>query len=443
MAMGDADFVETVMRSIGRLGRAFRWTAFLACLALPLGAQTASSAPEVTTLFSFKDNGAGKHPWSAVVAAPDGSLFGTTTEGGSAGAGTVFQLTPPGSGQKKWKRIVLHEFLGGNDGAGPLAGLARASDGTLYGATDAGGGGECSGGCGVVYQLAPLKDGSFKYKVIYRFKKIKAGVRSSAQLVLDKAGVLYGTTRTGGAHDMGTVFSLTPEADGWTRRNLHSFAGGVNDGQFPQAGVVFGPDGALYGTTLIGGADAGSRGTVFRLARAGGSAWTATLLHRFKGGSDGEQPLASVTFGADGALYGTTSLGGGGTCFLGCGTVFRLVQDGEVWSEKVIHRFAHGADGSFPRAGLVVDKGGTLWGTTTKGGAAASLGVIYKVTPPPKDKKKWTESVVHAFVGAPNDGAVPFGGLLFDKKAGVFYGTTRDGGAGGGAGFGTVFRLDP
>jgi uncharacterized repeat protein (TIGR03803 family) len=184
---------------------------------------------------------------------------------------------------------------------------------------------------------------------------------------LDDDGVLYGTARTGGAHDFGTVFSLKLDGGVWTKTVLHSFAGGQNDGQYPAAGVVFGPDGALYGTTQTGGADAGALGTVFRLARRATGPWRLSLLHRFEGGREGEGPLSPVVFDSDGALYGTTPYGGEGPCFLFCGTVFQLAKNevGGKWKHKAIYRFKHGSDGSEPRGALIVDKSGALYGSTT------------------------------------------------------------------------------
>ena len=391
-------------------------------------------------------NGAANSPASIVIypssSAFEGALYGTTTEGGLHGMGTVFKLTPPAAGKRKWKRTVLHHFRGGRDGAVPLAGLVRAPTGALYGTTDTGGAGACSGGCGTVYELKPGPGDTWTYAVIHRFRNVRAGVRTSAQLSIKK-GVLYGTTSAGGAHDRGTIFSLRWNGTKWRHWVLHSFAGGEGDGQYPRAGVVFGPDGALYGTTETGGKDVGANGTVFRLAQTEGggpASWEVSLLHRFQGGDDGEGPLGPVAFDASGALYGTTPYGGGGPCFLGCGTVFRLAkQTGDQWDKQTIHRFAPGTDGSFPRGSLVATGAGVLYGTTTKGGNPSSLGTVFRLRPPKPGSEQWKATVLHKFAGP--DGSVPFGGVIL--RSGVLYGTTRDGGASGGAQLGTVFALTP
>ncbi|QZN99332.1 choice-of-anchor tandem repeat GloVer-containing protein [Chenggangzhangella methanolivorans] len=300
--------MAAIRRRVGRLSALSGALAAALTTAILGFAGAASAAPELTTLFAFTDGVTGEHPWAAPILGPDGALYGVTIDGGASDDGVVYRLTPQEAG-KPWKYKALHEFRGGRDGADPIAGLAMGPSGALYGVTSAGGGGECSGGCGVVYELAPKGDGSFAYDVIYRFKRVADGVRSSSRLVMDDDGALYGTTAAGGAYDRGTAFSLRKAKSGWKKKILHSFAGGKDDGRFPDAGVVFGPDGMLYGTTRVGGAVSGDRGTVYRLARSSASGlWKAKLLHRFTGGPDGEQPTGPLAFDRDGALYGATSL---------------------------------------------------------------------------------------------------------------------------------------
>lgn len=398
----------------------------------------AASAAEPETLFSFKADGKGEHPWASPVLGPDGALYGTTYLGGAGGVGTVYQLTPKPRGE--WKRKVLHEFAGG-DGSGPNGGVILAGSGKLYGTTESGGRGECSGGCGVVYELAPRPNGTYGFSVIHRFNKVASGVRSQGQLLEDE-GILYGVTAAGGTSDMGTVFRLAPTTGGgWKHTILHSFSGGEADGKYPYAGVVLGADGALYGTTQVGGRQFGERGTVYRLAKGPGGAWNFSLIHAFSGGADGEQPLAPVTFGPGGALYGVTTMGGGGTCFGGCGTAFRIVQNASGgWTKKTIHSFTGGADGSAPRGGMTADANGAVWGMTPGGGGAAAAGVIYKLKRPKDGGVPWGETIEHSFVNSGGAGGIPFGALTLDPATGVFYGATRDGGS---SSDGTVFRFAP
>src|SRR5262249_42360389 len=147
-----------------------------------------------------------------------------------------------------------------------------------------------------------------------------------------------------------------------------------NDGANPQAGLIFDSSGNLYGTATGGGRASnctGGCGVVFELsppATAGGT-WTPTLLHSFAGGAgDGANPRAGLIADSSGNLYGTTMLGGGTGCAgAGCGTVFELfppATSGGTWTERLLHSFAGGAgDGSFPSSGLIFDRSGNLYGT--------------------------------------------------------------------------------
>lgn len=428
------------MSALVQLAGLFRRLGLVAAIAA-LSGGAALAAPEVTTLFSFSGDGSGEHPWAAPILGSDGALYGTTYQGGANDVGTVYRLTQPRP-DRPWRRTVLASF-GGGRGSGPLSGLVRAPDGSLYGTTESGGAGECSGGCGVVYRLAPAAGDKYDFEVIYRFRRVRDGVRSASRLAIDADGVLYGTTIAGGALDMGTVFSIARVGGEWKKTTIHSFTGGGGDGQFPQSGVVFGPDGALYGTTLIGGHPTAPKGTVYRLERRPTGAWRSELIFKFKGGVDGERPVGPVAFDNDGALYGTMPEGGSPPCFGGCGTVFRIAPSGSGarWVGGVIHRFSQG-DGASPRAELTVDSAGAVWGMTPTGGGGPSLGVIFRLRPPVEGRKNWRPSVVYRFTGLGADGAIPFGGLFRDAATGAFYGTTRDGGNGGGSS-GAVFRLDP
>ena len=260
-----------------------------------------------------------------------GNLYGTTLYGGSwsspycnsDGCGTVFKLTPNGDGS--WTESVLHSF-GDGDGEGPLAGV-----------------------------------------------------------IFDAAGNLYGTTCGGSrAFGYGTVFELTPNGDGsWTESVLHSFNYG--EGAIPYSGLIFDPDGNLYGTTVRGGASASCPdgcGTVFKLAPNGDGSWTGSVLHSFNV-SDGAYPYAGLTFGAAGNLYGTAVGGGDQACKVynsGCGTVFELTPTptGE-WGYRVRHRFRD-HPGASPYAGLVLDQTGNLYGTT-RGDGITTFGSVFEITP--------------------------------------------------------------
>jgi len=213
---------------------------------------------------------------------------------------------------------------------------------------------------------------------------------------------------------------------------LHQFTGG-KDGAQSQAGLTMDSTGTLYGTTSNAAGNAKGLGTVFRLSHSG-SNWAFKTLHSFKGGFDGAYPLGRVIIGPNGTLYGTTNQGGNGFCNgSGCGTVFNLKLRG---AETVLYRFTGDIDGANPEtADLVFDPAGNIYGTTGIGGSA-SLGVVYKLT---FAYGSWAESVLHSFAGGIGDGAIPYGGVIFDN-IGDLYGTTTYGGS---ENEGTVFQLTP
>jgi len=395
------------------------------------------AAAAFATLYSFRADGTGEHPWTGILRTQSGGVLGTTS-GGGKGFGVVYRLDPPATAEGPWRYKVLHNFLGGRDGTFPLSSLVAGASGRLYGTTESGGGGSCSGGCGTVFELIPNSVGGYIYQVIHRFGPAKSGARPSGQLSF-RSGRLYGTTSIGGTFDGGTVYVLQRVGDLWQKSVLHNFQGGANDGKYPRSGVVAGRDGALYGTTETGGMDVGGLGTVFRLAPGAAAGSQVKLLHRFQGGDDGSGPLAPVVIDAKGNVYGTTPYGGVGPCPLQCGTVFRLAKNGGVWVKTTIYRFGRDGDGSFPRGSLVLDAQGRLFGTASGGGLPVSAGTVWRLDPPLSSPGPWRRTVLHRFSGPPADGAAPFSGLRFAGR--WLWGTTRDGGANSSAG--TIFRFVP
>jgi len=197
-----------------------------------------------------------------------------------------------------------------------------------------------------------------------------------------------------------------------------------SDGEYPYAGLIMDSSGNLYGTTGFGGAD--GAGVIFKLAPNG----TETVLHSFAGGSDGSYPQAGLIMDKKGNLYGTTPYGGGiaGCEGYGCGTIFKLAPNG---TETVLYSFTGGSDGSEPVAGLIMDSSGNLY-STTYGGGADGDGVVFKLTP------NGTETVLYSFTGE-SDGGYPYAGPIMDSS-GNLYSTTYGGGADGA---GVVFKLAP
>lgn len=325
------------------------------------------------------------------------------------------------------KEKVLHTFRSnGRDGIFPTGGLIFDTAGNLYGTT-VNSGAHC---CGTVFELTSKAGGGWTEKVLHNFPATDRDGLGPGVVIFDTAGNLYGTTSGGGTYYSGVVFELTPRTGGgWTEKILHAFGNG-RDGIQPYAGLVFDTTGNLYGTTSAGGTYNG--GTVFELMPRVGGGWTEKVLHEFGNGSDGSYPVTALIVDPSGNLYGTTTNGGYG-CLAGCGTVFELMpKAGGRWTEKVLHNFDHnGRDGFYPTAGLVLDAASNLYGTTGWGGAYDS-GIVFELTP--KAGEGWTESVLHSF--NIKDGRYP-SPLILDA-AGNFYGTTSTGGA---YDWGTVFEL--
>ncbi len=269
------------------------------------------------------------------------------------------------------------------------------------------------------------------FTVLHSFTGPPDGAFPSAELLMDAAGNRYSTTSDGGIFGFGTVFKLDPSGN---ETVPYSFKGG-SDGAFPSAGLVMDAAGNLYGTTGFGGAP--NAGTVFKLDPSGNK----TVLYSFKGGSDGNVPVAGLIMDAAGNVYGTTQDGGsGGGCSFGCGTLFKLDPAG---NETVLHSFTGSpGDGGRPVAGLIMDTAGNLYGTTAEGGSGtctvingvpvSGCGTVFKLDPAAN------ETVLHSFTGG-SDGTQPLAALIFDQ-AGNLYGTTE---LGGSFGSGTVFKLDP
>ena len=274
------------------------------------------------------------------------------------------------------------------------------------------------------------------YQPIHRFMG-SDGEHPHAGLTMDAAGRLYGTTFEGGSRDYGTVFRLTRAGSGWVLNTLYSFQN-FNDGFAPSARVIFGPDGALYGTTYLGGSSncGDGCGTVFRLqpplsvCKTVLCPWTKTILHTFGGtrqGNDGRNPLGDLVFDQQGNLYGATN--GGGQYDVG--VVYELSRSGNSWTESILHSFTI-LFGN-PVSGLTFDRDGNLYGTAQR--VPNYYGGVYRLVP---SGTGWTEEDLYKFRGG-DDGGFPLAGVILDD-AGNLYGSTNSLGPHGG---GTVFELSP
>ena len=393
----------------------------LAFIALVFGLTLSLSAraQTFTVLYAFHGNLDGVAPEGDLVRDLAGNIYGTTIDGG-IGNGTVFKL------DKNGREKVLHRFAG-SDGASPWGGVVRDTAGNLYGTTESGG----SAGWGVVFKV----DAKGQETVLHSFTGGKDGADPFAPLILDAAGNLYGTTYYGGGggcddgfgKGCGVVFKVTPHG---RETIIHHFA--LSSGGFNlNGGLLCGPGGVLYGSTVSSGFNHAS-GTVFRLSRQ----HKEKVLHQFISDTDGAIPRAGVIRDAAGDLYGTTQWGGHCINGSGCGVVYKVDPSGK---ETVLYRFSGKADGKGPTDRLVLDKAGNLYGTTWYGGDfncnVNGCGVVFRLR-----LRDHRFTVLHTFTGK-RDGSVPNAGLILDP-AGNLYGVAQGGGDPKYSG-GTVFRIKP
>ncbi len=391
-------------------------------MTLPLLAQTYT----VIHPFGGRD---GATPLAGVTRDRVGNLYGTTQVGGQYGVGTVYRMARVGAG---WAFASLYSFQGltetSEDGAQPYARVIIGPDGVLYGTTRSGGNGDgCREllGCGTVYKLQGSISGGWQEATIHQFGYYDGEDPNYGDLVFDRAGDLFGTTRNGGANLMGAVYELTPHNGAWIESVAYSF-GGVN-GSSPLNGVSIDSSGNLYGTTAAGGSN--GFGVVYRL-QSSGSSWTQNVLHSFQGGLDGSVPTSGIAIDATGNLYGATETAGSA----GVGTVFQLSPGlGDSWSVSTLFDFTNAAVGGSYRT-LIMDGLGNLYGTTASDGAHLR-GSVFKLT---RSSGIWTYSLLHNFTGGA-DGAYPYGALSLDPN-GTIYGTAS---AGGTFGEGVVFQITP
>ena len=326
---------------------------------------------------------------------------------------------------------VLRSFGPGYKGGGLYSGLAVDAKGDLY-STSWGGG---KNDLGTVFELRPSGQGGWKEPVLHSFDRQTDGGDPRGTLLLDGGGNLYGTTSLGGPNIDGVVFQmahgaggwsftviddfgshggviadnlgnlygtigpgeynegavteLSSDAERWEQTYLYSFCPKISscpDGDAPATGVVFDSDGNLYGTTMLGGTGKGGDwGTAYELKYLPDGSWKHIVLHSFPANDgDGKLVYGGLVVDKSGNLYGTTTQGGGSGCGgPGCGTVYELVRAGNQWKETVLYNFSNPTKGAGPISSLTFDASGNLWGTGGGGSAQCNggCGVVFKMTP--------------------------------------------------------------
>lgn len=337
----------------------------------------------INKLVDLGSPGPSQPQYGSLLRADDGSLYGLSSSGGSAGSGTVFKVTPGGT------VTTLVHFAGAN-GSTPRGSLIQGADGALYGMTSQGGG----NGHGTIFKVTTA--GDLTTLVDFNFSN---GAEPWGSLTRGRDGDFYGMTRSGG-NGHGTIFRMTPSGTLTTLVMLTS-----STGTAPAGSLIQGVDGDFYGMTSGGGT--GTRGTVFRVTSSGEFTTLANLDF-----SSGGEPYGDLVQGSDGDFYGITSQGGNN----GSGTAFKMTAEG------VLTKLADfdGTTGA-PRGSLLRASNGSFYGLST--GA-----VLFRLT------EAGTLTVLDTFVSG-TDGSLPQGSLV-QGLDGMLYGMTSSGGTNNS---GTVF----
>jgi len=323
-------------------------------------------------IYTFQGGNDGSNPESRVIIGPNGSLYGVTVQGGGAplcsgGCGTVYNLRPPARACNRslcpWNETVIYVFAGANpsDALGGYGDLVFDGAGNAYGA---GGGGLSD--TGAVYELSP-SGGGWTENVIYNFARSpNDGAYPLSGPILDNTGAFNGVTFDGGTYNGGIAYHLVRSGSQWMETVTHNFVP-TTDGRNP-TGVLADPSGNLYGGTTNEGPH--GNGTVWELSPSGGS-WMFSVLFDdqfLQCGING--PLSRDPAGN---LYGAT-----------CNAVFKLSPSGGGWSYQELHRFTGGSGGDNPNGSLLIDAGGNIYGTTFYGGTGSCIqgcGVVWEITP--------------------------------------------------------------
>lgn len=400
-----------------------------------------SSAQTYEVLYNFS-TATGAQPMGQIAFDKAGNIYGTTEDGGSESAGTVFELSPPAAPGAAWTETVLYSFSGTDAGGYyPVGGITIDKLGNLYGTTTWGGGTRCN--CGTVFKLEPptTPGGAWSYRTLHHFGGWPSdGSDPEAPVTVNNSGNIFGTTYTGGLYYNsseeagGVAFKLSPQGNGWVETVLWNF-GAPGDASYPMSDLVSDSLGNYYGTSIVGGS--AGVGAVFKLSppSAGGTAWTESVLYSFPlpGSEFGDFPQGSLLIDSHGNLFGTAT----GSIAFCCSSVFELSPpaSGSAWTIKSLYTFTL-ASSSYGPVGLTKDSTAqNLYGVTS---LFRYYPVAFQLAKPTGSGGAWTYSQLHAF--GSQDGAGPKTPPLWDTS-GNLHGTVWGGGNKGGDG--AIYEITP
>jgi uncharacterized repeat protein (TIGR03803 family) len=363
-----------------------------------------ASAP--TTLVTFNGSN-GAEPHSGLIADAAGNLFGTTQSGGSGNFGTLFELVNKGGGSYTLATLVSFD---GTNGASPMAGLIADANSNLFGTTV---GVEGANPYGTVFELVNKSGGSYSFTPLVSFDGTN-GAAPLADLIIDAAGNLFGTTNIGttnkgGVNNGSTVFEIVKTSTGYASNptTLATFNGGPS-GISPSR-LIFDAGGNLLGTTQFGGAT--DQGTVFEIAKsATGYASTPTILVNFNSNNNGPfEPDGGLIADAAGNLFGTAVAGG----LNNSGAVFEIVKTGSGYAGTPTTLINFTPSAASPGAGLVADPAGNLFGVT-EGNEGSDPGTVFEIT---------GSGFVTPIVIPPSEITTTASGLAYSRVSRTFDGT--------------------
>jgi hypothetical protein len=281
-------------------------------------------------LYRFQGGADGYAP-IGVILDSSGVIYGVTYHGGDTscsytkfGCGVLFKLSESSSGT--WTETVLHTFgVTAGDGLNPNGGLVFDRQGNLYGSTQTGGTAPVASG--TIFEFMP--GSSWSESILYSFDGgSPGGSVPMGGVIFGRGGRLYGSTYNGGIYGWGTFYEAKSGTNGWSESAIQPLGGYTDSGLTPVGQLATDASGNLYGTTESGGIGRASSGTVYKMTPTAQGGWTGTIIYAFSGRADGGVPQASVVVDGAGNVFGSTEVGGVGNCDpywgAGCGVIFEI-----------------------------------------------------------------------------------------------------------------------